>query len=394
MRKKILIASSTFPPERNGVAHVVEAHATGLARLGHDVTVVTGPNPQSREPSWDGVKIRRFAVQGNGQWILGGYSGDIRGYQEFIASFDGDLIICHCWQIWSTDLAVAVFDRVRCPKILVSHGVSASILRKSIKGVLIWLAWLPYLARMCRMVRKFDHVVVLSDLKNSKGFFDHQWMHRLCYDKHSVIPNGIDPKRFETAGDSAMEFRKRHGIGQRPMVLCVSNYGKGKNQKMAVQVFLEAKLPDAVLLLIGGELNEYAQDLQFFARQSGASGERVIFLEKQTMASISAAYCAADLFLFTSNLEVQPLVIFEAMAAGKPFVCTDVGCVRENPGGVVVKNHAEMVLQVRSLMADEGRRAELGRQGRLAINQRHTWDTILNHYNTLIGNICQNPSRK
>jgi glycosyltransferase involved in cell wall biosynthesis len=370
--KRILITAFTFPPQRNGVSHVVEAHATGLAHLGHDVTVATAFDAAREATTWNGVKVRQFATKGDGRWIRGGYSGDIRGYQDFIASFNGDLIICHCWQIWSTDLALEVFDHVRCPKLLVSHGFSANILRMSPKGLFRWLTWKPYMAKVAKMLHDFDHVVVLADRKDSKsfqGFFDHKLMHRIGYLQHSVIPNGVRKELFATPQRRAGEFRARHAISERPMLLYVSNYGDGKNQAMAVKAFLNAALPEAVLVLIGSEINDYARGVQSLARQAGPAGQRVVFLEKQTTEEIAAAYCAADLFLCSSKLELQPLVILETMAAGTPFVCTDVGCVRDFPG-------------------DEPRRRQLCRQGQAAVDERFTWEKVVQQYDALIEKLC------
>ena len=42
-----------------------------------------------------------------------------------------------------------------------------------------------------------------------------------------------------------------------------------------------------------------------------------------------AAYMEADLFLFPSNLECSPLVLFECLASKTPFLTTDVGNAKE-----------------------------------------------------------------
>jgi len=394
MSKRILITSFTFPPQRNGVSHVVEAHATGLARLGHDITVVTGLYPgESPSEVWSGVKVRRFATQGSGQWVLGGYTGDIGGYQDFIASFTGDMIISHCWQIWSTDLALQVFDRVKCPKILVSHGVSAATIRKTIKGIILRLAWQPYLVKMRKMLNKFDHVVVLSEQKNRKDFYDHKLMHRYNYKQHSVIPNGVDENRFSLAPSLGARFRAGIGIGNNKMILYVSNFNVRKNQQAAIEVFLESALTDAVLVLIGSAFNDYSRHLQAIAFQA-INERRIIILEKQSMEDISAAYCAADIFLCTSTWELQPLVILEAMAANKPFISTDVGCVRDMPGGIIVENKLEMVKAVQCIMNDERRSSQLGSQGRMAIEACYTWERVVQQYDDLINNICSATNAK
>src|ERR1039458_9870924 len=55
----------------------------------------------------------------------------------------------------------------------------------------------------------------------------------------------------------------------------------------------------------------------------------------------------ADIMVHPSNWEASPLVILECMAAGKPFVAFDVGCVREHAGGRVVGSLSEMAEAVR-----------------------------------------------
>jgi glycosyltransferase involved in cell wall biosynthesis len=42
-----------------------------------------------------------------------------------------------------------------------------------------------------------------------------------------------------------------------------------------------------------------------------------------------AAYHQADLFLFPSNIECSPLVLFESIASKTPFLTTDVGNAKE-----------------------------------------------------------------
>jgi len=82
---KILIASFTYPPEQNGVSHVVHAHASGLAARGHEVIVATAYN-KGRKTSRPAprLKVEQFNVSGNGN-LRAGYHGDISRYQDFIA---------------------------------------------------------------------------------------------------------------------------------------------------------------------------------------------------------------------------------------------------------------------------------------------------------------------
>ena len=54
------------------------------------------------------------------------------------------------------------------------------------------------------------------------------------------------------------------------------------------------------------------------------SGKKIIVTELNRQETIDA-YKTADLFLFPSNIECSPIVLFECAAASLPFLSTDVG---------------------------------------------------------------------
>jgi glycosyltransferase involved in cell wall biosynthesis len=104
---------------------------------------------------------------------------------------------------------------------------------------------------------------------------------------------------------------------------------------------------------------------------------------------------AADLFLFLSNIECSPLVLFEAGAAGVPFISTDVGNSAEiaawTGGGLIIDgdkdqkglshpstHHAsEMVKQ---LLLDTAWRSRLGTCAREKVMKNYTWLSITKRY--------------
>jgi glycosyltransferase involved in cell wall biosynthesis len=81
-----------------------------------------------------------------------------------------------------------------------------------------------------------------------------------------------------------------------------------------------------------------------------------------------------------SKWEAYPLAMLEAMAAGTPWISFDVGCARENAGGIVVKNRDEMARVIVDLFNHPERCRQLGEEGKAQIAARHDWETIVNQY--------------
>ncbi|MGY1662355.1 glycosyltransferase family 4 protein [Geodermatophilus sp. SYSU D00705] len=104
-------------------------------------------------------------------------------------------------------------------------------------------------------------------------------------------------------------------------------------RRKGVHVLLEAMagaaLPPDVTLQIAGDGPERAA-LEALAERSGLHG-RVEFLGFRT--DVPALLAAADAFVLPSAMEQQPLVLIEALGAGKPVVATDVGGVAEMVAG-------------------------------------------------------------
>ena len=379
---RLLFTTFTFPPQANGVAEVVAAQTRELAARGHEVTVATSADEARTDGDAGAVRVVPFRLTGG----AGDAAEEVRRYRRFIAEFPADAILCHCWRSWPTDLAVEALPRNPAKAILVSHGYSAHRWERYPRppwGLGAWLRGLAYVARTPRALRSFDHAVFLSERRDGDRFLDHRFVHWRGRPSSSVIPNGTYPGRFAAADGAG--FRARHGLGAGPLVLCVATFAPSKNQELALRAFLRADCADATLLLIGNTFNSYSDRL----RASGAP--RVRWLAGLPRAEISAAYAAADLVVLSSRAESQPLVLLDAMAAGRAFVSTDVGCVSELPGGVVVRDEREMAEALRELLRQPERRAALGTAGRAACEQIYSWPRVADRYEELLARLVSTP---
>jgi glycosyltransferase involved in cell wall biosynthesis len=71
------------------------------------------------------------------------------------------------------------------------------------------------------------------------------------------------------------------------------------------------------------------------------------------------------------------------MASATPFISTPVGNVPELPGGVIVRDVAEMAAQIDRLAMKGESWSELSRAGRKAWEQDHKWDRVVDQYERL-----------
>ena len=122
----VLILTFTYPPNKDGVAEASRGMAEGLASRGFKVTVGTTFHPDRTGEKIAGVTVRQFKVSGSSQLGVG-FSGEVENFQNFVKDFRGDVIISHCWDVWTTDLARECFSTLAAKKILYSHGFSTQI---------------------------------------------------------------------------------------------------------------------------------------------------------------------------------------------------------------------------------------------------------------------------
>jgi L-malate glycosyltransferase len=117
----------------------------------------------------------------------------------------------------------------------------------------------------------------------------------------------------------------------------------------------------------------------------------------------------ADIFVFLSNIEASPLVLFEAAAAGVPFVATAAGNSAEiakwTGGGIIVKTHGQpngrvkadlknSIWQITRLALNKRRRQKLGQTGHRSWQAKFTWAKLTKDYLMLYEDLAQQETDK
>jgi glycosyltransferase involved in cell wall biosynthesis len=146
-------------------------------------------------------------------------------------------------------------------------------------------------------------------------------------DGFPLIPNGIPVDAFRSPSLDREGWRNKEGFAPTDVLfVCVAGLRPQKNPALLVEAFHRgpASDPRARLLFVGrGDLQSELE------RRIGALGlqERVHLLGLRS--DVPEILNAADVFVLSSDYEGNPLSVMEAMAAGKPMICTAVGGVPE-----------------------------------------------------------------
>ncbi len=193
-----------------------------------------------------------------------------------------------------------------------------------------------------------------------------------------AVHNGINVGSFKPA--AARNVREKYGIGG-PMLLFV---GRMITQK-GIPYLLDAmpavleRHPDAKLLLIGR-----GSALEGLKKKTRAMGleKSVLFSGYMTEEMLNEAYGTCDVFVLPSVWEVLPIAILEAMASGKPVVCTDAGgnaeLVKSGLNGYVVPIRDPKALAggINALLDDPEKMRSMGMAGRRRAEQEFDWRLI------------------
>jgi len=185
----------------------------------------------------------------------------------------------------------------------------------------------PYLTAMQKRVQRYACQFADCILVNADAVRD--WLIGEGYDasKISVIRNGVDLSRFDTAPPAA-RLRRELGLpDDTPLVGVISRLTrlKGLEHFLEAAAMVRSRVPNA-RFLIAGETSpmdrEYLGELKQYAERCGVAKD-VIFtgLRRDVPAVLSSLSVSA----MPSLNEALSNVVLESMAAGAPTVATRVG---------------------------------------------------------------------
>ena len=385
---KILHTVEFYHPSIGGMQEVVKQLSERLVLLGHDVTVATTKISERKESCIKGVKISEFSISGS---FVRGLKGDIEKYEKFLIESDFDVIVNFAAQQWATDIALSVLDKIKAKKIFVPTGFSG----------LYAPEYVEYFKKMKTWMKQYDMNIFLSD-----DYRDVNFARENGIEKRVLIPNGAGEDEF--LSENNFNIREKLGISKNDfLILHVGSHTGVKGHAEAIKIFKKAKIKNSTLLIIGnicgigGCYRSCKRKGQFFNRMPfRIFDKRKIFINEMNRIETVSAYKAADLFLFPSNIECSPIVLFECMASKTPFLTSDVGNSVElidwsNSGillptdkgqhnrglsRVDVKKSSEML---NALANDKQKREKMAEAGFNIWKEKYSWDKISLEYEKL-----------
>jgi len=198
---------------------------------------------------------------------------------------------------------------------------------------------------------------------------------------------GVDTATFRPgAGGAAV--RRRLGLGDRPVVLCVSRLVPRKGQDTLLRAWprVLAAAPGAILLIAGaGPFGKNLEDLSERLRLTHS----VRFADAVPWQDLPAWYDAADVFAMPcrtrrGGLDVEGLgiVYLEASATGLPVVGGDSGgapdAILDGESGYVVpgRSVAAVAGRITELVTDQARARAMGEKGLAWVQQEWRWELV------------------
>ena len=340
-----------FNQFNTGSVHQMFQAATGLRERGHEVTVISKPDPIMAERAAE-KEIRFHGLPFRHQFDL----GTIRALRRLFREERPDVI--HVHKGVSHALAYAALWPV--PWRNERSPVGAFVVNRGVSFPLdVWNRNKYRSSRVDRVVtvcRQIKDVIVASG--------------KLPPEKVQVVYAGTDVHHFDPAKWDARAFRREKNVADDRFVIAQVGVRDWKGWKELIDSLSDVvpRHPHAHLLLIGCRSAVEKNEVMEYARTKGMEAH-VSAVEYRTDMPNVFASCDVVVDASWAGTGITG-TIREAMAMEKPVIATDAGGNRElvsstDVGWLIpMKDRAALTDALLSVIGDRERSAEIGRNAR------------------------------
>ncbi|ANI40630.1 glycosyltransferase family 4 protein [Mycolicibacterium vaccae] len=366
--RRILLVTNDFPPRRGGIQSYLEALVEHLVATGeYDLTVYA--------PKWKGAEDYDDVAAATGYRVVR-HPGTLMVPEPTVALRMRRLIREH-------DIDTVWFGAAAPLALLtpIARAAGAQRVIASTHGHEVGWSMLPVARTALRRIGD-DTDVVTYISSYTRGRFASAFGPDAALE---LVPPGVDTERFVPDEVARAELRARYGLGERPVVVCVSRLVPRKGQDMLIRAMpaIRDRVPDAALVIVGG--GPYRASLHRLAH-SFTVAEHVVFTDGVPGEELPAHHAMADVFAMPcrtrgAGLDVEGLgiVYLEASSTGVPVVAGRSGgapeTVVDGQTGFVVDGWdvGAIAATVGDLLADPSRAAAMGAAGRKWVLDNWQW---------------------
>lgn len=297
---KIIQVCPRFLPHIGGIETHVYEISKRLAKK-HEVFVYT-TDPSGKLPKHEkieGINVRRFKSFAPNDAYFFPYNAF-----SFLKNESCDVLHVHCYQAFPSILAIEAAKRSKIKKIIFTphfHPIGGTKFRDFLRKF--------YDSYQKNAFLKVDKAICVSE--REKEIFSKKF--QFPEERISVIPNGIDTKKFE----KLPEVKK----GKDFKILYVGRLEKYKRIHwilIALKRVIKRNHDKKISLTIVGK-GPFEKKLLKFSKKLGLD-EYVTFKKNLSFDELLKEYCSSDLFMMPSDYEAFGIAILEALACNKPVI--------------------------------------------------------------------------
>lgn len=367
-----------YPPVKGGIENHLNLLCNGLKDRGVDVQVIVSNRCNKFEiDTFNGISVAKVPQWGRF------YSAPITpSFHLYLKAFGKDADIIHFHHPNPTAEFSYLFSKLNKKKLIVTYH--SDIIRQDKLGKL-------YAPFRVLFLNKADRILATSPNYIQSSSVLNKYRH-----KCTVIPLGIDTRRFSSADDALTVAAIKGRYGDKPIILFVGCFRYYKGLPYLISAM---KSIDARLLLIGNG-PEYAKLFDFVERMH--LNDKIKFLGELSDDEVNAYYKACDIFVLPSHLrsEAFGLVQLEAMCCRKPVISTELGTgtsfvnVNQQTGLTVRPNDVgALSTAIQYLIHHPEKRTLYGENGFKRVNRLFTADVMVESILELYEELLQGEHR-